>query len=745
MKILFDINFTDAQLPAGWIELQRTCTFEQGALRSNGGAVLVIPASQAEFERLVIEVDVQMISGAHLTCSDNLSTFFVYLHGGTQAITYSGITPVATAQRGAIEDERAVVQFTFGRGALMATANGAELISAKVPDSLPAGGLFELGIWEDCLVHGIRAYGDQIVDRPERRPISSKPDFALEVTVDFFDDLLHAPWTLQMFDELFAELKSWGTRRVHWIYYGTQDDGWWDNAPFDAAKHARETMANVGEIFPAAVEAAHRHGLEIYGLVKPFDMGFYKSEGGDHSPGRLPRIGGPVNWIANFPTQRRDLIMARKPGLQGTPDEIYFTRIDLVKENDIPAGFSVSDLRIFVSSDNATYQEYSGPITRSEVVENYPVWEHTSSGGRPTGEVKRSLVMRLDGLEIASRYVVLSVDSRAGSFTNTLVNLLHVFGPAGEQRLLTYGTFARGGTYQLTENVSAAFKGASFERFGIQFDVAKGTPPAVYCDFDSISAPWSFDSDEGLLAFAAGKDDGTIAALSPSYPESRQWWLTWVEACLAAGADGIEIRVRNHHAHLTWGEFGFEAPIRDEFLARYGVDLWTTDDFDRVAWSHLRGEGYTHFLREAKDCALFYGKPMGVHFSPTNFPSIDGRSAMNIFWDWRRWIDEGIADSITLKEVLPGSRLAKELFAHAQPRRIRVIYSPYANDLWLQPNGELVCRGWIELARAEGCDGYQFYECASAIRATKEGTLKVVQPALREVFQECFAEAGLAS
>jgi len=110
-----------------------------------------------------------------------------------------------------------------------------------------------------------------------------------------------------------------------------------------------------------------------------------------------------------------------------------------------------------------------------------PCGKHTSSGAPPTGELRRSLVMRLEGLEITNRYVVLCVDSRASSFTNTLGNLIHVFGPSDKQRLLTYGTFARGGTYELTENVPTSIKGASFERSVIQFDEGRHVKNCPAC------------------------------------------------------------------------------------------------------------------------------------------------------------------------------------------------------------------------------------------------------------------------
>ena len=149
--------------------------------------------------------------------------------------------------------------------------------------------------------------------------------------------------------------------------------------------------------------------------------------------------------------------------------------------------------------------------------------------------------------------------------------------------------------------------------------------------------------------------------LSPSFAEVQDWWLTWVQDCLDAGADGIEMRVRNHHSTLAWREFGFEKPVRDEFLKRYGVDLWKTDDFDLAAWRQLRGEAYTQFYRRVRELTRRHGKPMGLHISPTTgVMEPEQGAAMEIHWDWRRWLREGLCDSVTMKEIWPRTSLAEE-------------------------------------------------------------------------------------
>lgn len=196
--------------------------------------------------------------------------------------------------------------------------------------------------------------------------------------------------------------------------------------------------------------------------------------------------------------------------------------------------------------------------------------------------------------------------------------------------------------------------------------------------------------------------------------------------------------MRNHHSHLAWAEFGFEAPVRDAFLKQYGVDLWETNDFDKTAWRRLRGEAYTQFYREARQLVNSYGKRMGLHISQTMDMEPEHGASMEMHFDWRAWIDEGLADSITMKEVWPRTAFAEDILSHTRPKGVDVIFSPYANHIWKQPGGARVCADRIHLARANGFDGFQFYENCAIMRAQSDGRVDMVQPELREVFKREF-------
>ena len=106
--------------------------------------------------------------------------------------------------------------------------------------------------------------------------------------------------------------------------------------------------------------------------------------------------------------------------------------------------------------------------------------------------------------------------------------------------------------------------------------------------------------------------------------------------------------------------------------------------------------------------------------------------------DSRQWLDEGWADSVTLKEVWPRTRLERDILSRTRPRNVQAIFCPYANCLWSTPGGEKVVEGWIRDARAAGHNGYQYYECASVVNGTPQGEVVMRQPALRDVFRRAF-------
>ena len=733
MRTLIDATFEDGTLPDGWFMGSVGHAFEQSALRTGERSRLSIPVPEPGWRTLRVELEVEPIDGCVVSCGDDVLLLSTTLSGpdptAHRAAKYSSHVLAAGRTAPPAGDGVRCLAFEFDNGRLRVLIDDVEMLSTEDPLPRPFVGMIGLQCFDSFLLRRVRVLGDGPVEEPACVvPSKQDEDFFLEVNVDYFDDLIKAPFTRNMFDQLFAEFAAWGVRRVHWIYYGGKKNGWWTHGPLGVGETWAKTIENVGEIMPTVVEAAHEHGIQVFGMIKPFDMGFRWSYGegtpAAESCGKIDRIGGPVGWIADFPVQRRDLMMARKSGAYGSAINDVFTRIDLVKEDDAPSDLQLDDVTLYVSDDNATYRPYDGPMHKEEVVEDYPVCEHTPSGVHPTQETRRARVYRFDGLEIRSKYVAVAAKDKGYRFANRLLDLLHVFGEKGEERFLTYAMGARRGS-------------DDFRAGGFEFDGFPGTPTGVFPGYDAINSRVYLDH-HGVLAFARGKARDPLALLSPSFPEARQWWLSWVRDCLEAGCDGVELRVRAHHSDFAWSEYGFEQPVVDAFRERYGVDLLATDDFDRAAKRRLRGEAYTQFYRDAKKLVDEHGKLLGLHTSITMGTEPEEASSMDIHWDWRTWLQEALPQSVTLKEVWPGTRFWREIMSLARPRGIKGVFCPYANNQWGKPGGEKIVEAWLKMAQQHGCDGYQYYECASVIEGTEDGRIVMKQPALRELFQRTF-------
>jgi hypothetical protein len=694
------------------------------------------------WKRLRVEVEVRSDSGFELICGDPRLLLCVNTRTGYhRACVHEGATLASNLQSVRSSGNQAV-EFDFLEEESVATIDGEPVVRCTSP---PAGGIGRsllLSFDAGCTLRRLRVCGDAAHaerPRPTRRPAGP---FELEVAVDFPDDLHYAPYTRPMFERLFDEYAQWGLKRVHWFYYGGLRRGLWEHAHVGIWENYQRTLDHIGEDdFRHAVRLAHERGLELWGVWKPFELAFALSTlpNGTQAAekiGKIRRIGGWVYWASHLARERRDLLMRRKPGTWGPATRRVWTRIDLVKEDQRPAAFAADQLRLFISDDNRSYRLYDGPVRASEQIEDRPVWEHTPSGGRRTGASRRCRVMRLDGLELRSQFVAIVPPGSSGSFANTLINLVRVSGVEGEERTLTYGLIQRVPrlAYDIATSMRSQGAGADFETSGIEFDVLPGTPSASLAGFDPIRERHVLDGSGGVLGLARGKDQTTVGCFSPAHDEVRREWLGWIGEILDAGADGVDLRARNHHSHLSWGEFGYEGPVCDEFLARYGVDVGATDDFDRPAMRRLRGEYYTRFYREAKALTASRGKRLRLHISPTLDIEPEVGGAMDLHFDWRTWLRDGLADAVTMKEIYPGTALAEEILCLTASRGIPLIFSPFANALFRTAAGVGVTRARIDWARARGFSGFQLYESCAVFRATSEGGLKLEQPGLRDVF-----------
>ena len=134
-----------------------------------------------------------------------------------------------------------------------------------------------------------------------------------------------------------------------------------------------------------------------------------------------------------------------------------------------------------------------------------------------------------------------------------------------------------------------------------------------------------------------------------AYPEVRGYMLSVIRAFSdPLDFDGVFLSVRSHSPPAEHADqFGFNEPVVKEFQRRYGRNILQTS-FDLEKWRELRGEYLTQFLGEVKEHlrkkrqTLSIGVAQGDHIGPP---------FGNMKLQWRRWISEGIIDSLVVGHI----------------------------------------------------------------------------------------------
>ena len=134
------------------------------------------------------------------------------------------------------------------------------------------------------------------------------------------------------------------------------------------------------------------------------------------------------------------------------------------------------------------------------------------------------------------------------------------------------------------------------------------------------------------------------------YPEVRKHLIRRYTRLLRKGDfDGLFVCLRSQSRPADHADqYGFNDPIRQEFLSRYGIDI-ITEDFDIQQWRDLLGEYLTYFLKELRKALndfqvhmpLSVGVPRG---------SVLGPPMGNTTLQWPIWVHEGIIDQLIIDQ-----------------------------------------------------------------------------------------------
>ncbi len=169
----------------------------------------------------------------------------------------------------------------------------------------------------------------------------------------------------------------------------------------------------------------------------------------------------------------------------------------------------------------------------------------------------------------------------------------------------------------------------------------------MHCQHVSWQSDFSRQNPQYAVA------DRTLAnhqwgVLCLGYPAVRKHMIRRYLRLLKKGKfDGLFVCLRSQSKPADYADqYGFNDPVSEEYLKRYGVDI-RTEDFDLQQWRDLLGEYLTRFLRElretlgAKQMLLSVGVPRG---------SVLGPPMGNTTLQWPLWIKEGLIDQLVIDQ-----------------------------------------------------------------------------------------------
>jgi hypothetical protein len=521
---------------------------------------------------------------------------------------------------------------------------------------------------------------------PEKRP------FRLCMTYDMPDNVIPNHYTPERLRQEVRMLADWGIRRLDWLDY-SDFPGLWDARLWGTG--AVLTFRHCGDLLRLAVQVAKEHGLEFFGLLKPFDIGF-------NGPGELVRRAGMVRDIENRPlmvvppiARHQEWTMRAHPEwcLRPAPP---ITSLRLFSNQPFRR-LSPKDIRLWTSQDNRTFQRCRRGFVIRQGVLDRPHCRWSPAGNIPEEGTFRNWRLELSGLSLDAPLVVLEVTGKQTALGNQAFVLAEAVDSAGLAFPVlpsTEGDLSRGfafwkewpGWNNRTERV--------FEHY-----TWRGQP----------------------MALALHKLDNLPTLLEPAFEGARQVWLARLRRMLDAGADGVGIRTLCHHnACAEWLRYAFAEPVRSAFRERYGREV-RPEEADYEAIRRIRGEFYTAFLRDAKALVDRYGKKLSVHLESGIEvpPCLDSRMQLQL--DWETWLQEGLVDQIDLKFWCSQSPFVHEKVLPLARKRGVPVTIIDRNSFLRSARGVELAERLIREAYEAGFSGYSFYETADYVQLNPEG------------------------
>ena len=377
----------------------------------------------------------------------------------------------------------------------------------------------------------------------------------------------------------------------------------------------------------------------------------------------------------------------------------------------------------------------------------------------PAGTPIRTL--DLEGLRLRAPYVAIttSVRDSTAPFRNTAIEMLRVFDTDDQPIPFVVAS------HKSTWDRPRAFPDTPLEFDGgigdflVRLGVDSRRIECMDCRArgwtDCMMLPMIPDEPEcrdGVIAFAVGRNEYATGQPCEAYPEVQAEWLRWVDACLATGAQGIDIRISNHSGWSDRPElYGYNEPVIDAFRREFGRHPRHPEDLDALA--EVRGRGYTSFLRNLRARLTSVGATLHHHLEVESWrpdaPLARRRTqAGALRFEWQAWLAEGLLDEATLMGVawLP-ERIVADPLAREMAERAHAGGIPlHLRHHMFNSTDPGTHADRMESTYASGVvDGYIYYDSACLIdrfRQPRDGGFTFL-PGMLETLRDRAARLGI--
>ncbi len=517
------------------------------------------------------------------------------------------------------------------------------------------------------------------------------PSVPIDVAIDFNDDMIPAAWTPLMLENYFQMFKDRGIRRVFWVYHGSPTDGVWQNNRWPWKENIQQTLKNFGQSFlRQAVAAAHKAGLKLVAVYKPFEGAWFSCEAPeDIDKGKFRMIGGSLSVGFDFVAEHQECCFRHAPVQPaGTPRflEIVHQGMTLKQE---------PELKLYTSTDNHHYIQC--PVSAHRAGENRWIFD-------------------LQGISAA----FFAVSNSGGALTNTAKDIIHLYDDYGREIPSTPGFTPRICRVQKENHLERTITQMDFRKYGFLFDNSTNAnliPSNIFVACATKLHPVRLGNGTPALAIAPGVNPQIPGALYPGETAVGSFWSRIVEDILAAGADGVALRLTNHNSIIDWEQYGFN----DE----------ASSAGDPAARRRARGNAYTERVREISAQVRSKGKKMFLYVPDVCLGSPETPTMMDVEWQWQQWIEEKLADEIVFKLLTfesPFTSWGQEVVnlcrKHALPVAIEQFWQSLDSP-----------RQYVKDMESSGFTSFTIYEGATIWSADRQGKITCIADNAAEILK----------